>query len=491
MTDAPAKSPLAPSVAPTLRWIGIGMAGIAMIGAVMGAWFGVTVEPLQNPDSDSLLDHEAIFRQLSMVSAASLGHDIVGDGAIAVLLIGVARRATAGPRLAASIAAVAKAVLVAALVVVFADNIDPQPSEPGSTDHWYLASAFARVGFAVALAGLLYGYTRAQPRRAAALAAASVGLGAAMVLLYATLDLEGGDLSPSVWRERFAHIGVLGWLDLLGNLSLAAALWLATGPEDDTDRAALDQSAAVGLRWARRAIWLRVLLASTSVGLVVAGNVALQRVASQAMFGSSPAPAQLPWTLRAAPWLGHGEAILGGLVVVGLAGAVVQSRSRLGAGLVGLGVLLLMGSAAISFGLNTALHTTLGTTSSLTSLGSSMRDFAKVTEQIDPTLRGLGVGGLVCTLLGLMSVAKTIGQPRPRRAVRFMIIAAVFTAGWLYGREALGGLGAGVLLLAPVVLGAAIWALLDLTTYLREVAAALEEPAKAAEGPQEDGKSPS
>lgn len=50
----------------------------------------------------------------------------------------------------------------------------------------------------------------------------------------------------------------------------------------------------------------------------------------------------------------------------------------------------------------------------------------------------------------------------------------VVTAGWLYGREGLDALGSVVLLLAPLVLGAAIWMLLDLTTFLGEVAEALD-----------------
>ncbi|MCA9704287.1 MAG: hypothetical protein KDK70_00360 [Myxococcales bacterium] len=467
------------SAAPWLRLIGVMVLGLALVGLLLNVGLDAVSKDIERELELGLLDSEGFVRRLRLLSLASLGHDVVGDGIIVLLLLGAARGRPGRSRLAVGLAVAGKLLTMVALGRVFAENVAPQPAGFDSLHPWLLAAGLGRLSFAAAVAGLVLGFARVPSRRPGALGAAGAGLLATLLLLLPALGVGG-----PWWQERIAHVSVPVWIDLLGSLGVATALWLATHPDGDAE--AFDRAVAWGLRKARVLVGLRVGLVLAVVFLALTGAITLRRTASLSLFAVGSTSHGLPWTLTIAPWLTYVEVAVGGLLVTALAAGALQRRSVTGAVLAALGALVLWVGVAASVGLGGLLHAAIHS-GGLGGVGSALRHYATLTQQLDPTLRGLGLVGLAGVLLGLMAVARTTGHPwPPRRAIRLLGLATAFTAAWLFGREALAELGTGLLLVLPVVLGAAVWALLDLTTFLGEVADGLEGRPAAA-----DDQSPS
>ena len=467
--------------APWIRLAGALIVGFALVDLATNAWFIALVERIQQLDDLDALPvdgadpyelREQAFRWLGLAGGASLGTALFGGWAVALTLVAAAWAASR--RVPVAIAALGFAASTCSSLRMLAFQLQEPPHEPGSLSSWYQVAAAGHVVATGAVAALVLSRTRGRPRRSLALAGVAVAALSELPRLYGSF-LGPDGTPPSWWSEPVLGLRLPGWASLLGALGLGVALWLASRPTDDqaSDEAAcFDTTAARGLRLARAAVWWRVALAVGSAALAIAGTMAMRRAQQAAFFGGGTGSTSAPWTLKAAPWLGYVEIGLGVLMVVGLSAVVVQRRSRAAAVLGGLGALALLATSMGSFALNQVLHESVIRVDSL--YGFDLRRYAELTVELDPLLRGSGLLGLGCTLGGLLLLVRVIGGASPVRAIRFLTLAGLLTAGWLYGREGLDALGSGVLLLAPVVLGVAIWMLLDLTTFLREVAEALD-----------------
>ncbi len=489
MTNEP--PPLSPSrmPAPWLRLLAVIIVAIALVEVAASISFDLAFQALDGPPPDAMgdpeaewLDPQTIHDRLRLISFASLGHGIMTGLAMVTVLVLVIRRIERR-RLAAGSAVVGLLAMCVPVVLLLLTDLDPEPAaEPLGTRVFMLANA-GRVLVAGALLVLAQGHAGHGPLRRPALTL--MGLGVVLSCLPLAIQLfasgSGSGFVDSTdrpwWYETIAHVRISGWVELLANLATGVGLWLCNPPDPDEPGSRFDQLAARGLELARTAIVLRVIVAALSVLVVIAGNYTLQKSATALMFSSSPTVIDLPWGLRMAPWLGYVEAALGMMMVLALTTAVLQTRSTLARALVAVGSTLLLASLASSFGLNGMLHAMLlelTEQSSLDRFAEAMRNYAAVNAWLEPAVRGVGLLGLGSVLLGLMRVASRIGRPPPRRPIRLFVIVLAFTGLWLYGRDTvLVGLGAWTLVLVPVILGAAVWALRDLTTYLREVSGAL------------------
>jgi len=470
-------TPAIPAI-PWLRLLGVVFIIFALVDLLHDAAIGYVMEPLQDPTGDMLDDPERYFRWVRLLSLAGLGTALMGGLGMAAILVRSLPYLDRG-RAAAGIVASALAASLVPTVLLIVASIAPDAESFEALQPWFDVAAGARVLEAAALLALVLLVGRGHRRVRVALVAAGLGLLATLVLLVPTVVLRGeAPAADSWWGEPFVHVRLSGWLGLLARLGPGAALWLVTGPAPGVEPTAYDRFAAAGLRHARTALWLRVALAVLATGLVVAGTMALQQAASQSMFGGSPSSLSVPWSLRAAPWVGHAEAALGIVMLFALVAATLQRRSRAGAVLVAVGCTLLLAALSGSIGLNGLLHATMVQTGSTVGYGFSgdMQRYAELAAQLDPPLRGMGLAGILCTVVGLMTTAQADGRPASTHAVRFLVLMVLFTGAWLY-RESLAELGLVMLLVAPIALGMAIWALLGLSRFLTEVAEVLDPAA--------------
>ncbi|MCH9688103.1 MAG: hypothetical protein K0V04_42120 [Deltaproteobacteria bacterium] len=474
-----------PAPSPTLRLLAVVLIGYAVVSVGLSAAVGVVSEPLRDTTPTSFVEHEQTIRWMSQLSASNLGHAIVGECVVVALLVAMARRLPSKLALVAVLAAASGGVTAWGLGTFSLESLTPY-REASGFDAWYETISISRVVFAASVGGLAIAQTSGQRRRAVT-TAAGIALLAAAVLLHPAFMSAGN--SAQLWSETVAHVSLYVWTDLLMTVGLATAAWLAVRSTDDDDARALDAVAASGLRWGRTMVWWRAGLAVVTASMMVAGAFAAQKAASGAMFGGRPMSPGLPWTLQLVPWLGYVEALLGGSMVVGLAAAIVQSRSRLGAGLVAFGTLLLLGSFALAAGLNTILHGAIAS-GHATNIASQMLEHRELTQALDTSMRGMGLTGLACVLFGLLAIAGVIGHPPAKRAIRFMVICGLFAAVATFGLKMLAGLGMGLLLLVPIVLGTAVWALMDLTTFLALTADALDRSEAAADSSWQGSESP-
>lgn len=443
-------------------WVGRLLTRVMHDPLAIEAAFEAGIDPFEGQERDRLL--------LDAIGLAGLGITIAWGWSIAVTLCMVARHSLR-LRLPAGLAALGLLMSTVSSLAVLAEHFRDGPDAFAGLTGWYQAAA---IGCAVAwgaLLALVLVHTRERPRRGLALACMVVGATWTLVHLYGTF-IVSRESPPSWWFEPVLGPTVATWLSLVGSLGLSLGVWLAAAPTPN-DAPRFDALAAAGLRTARAALWWRVGLAVGAVVLSIAGLMAVQRANRSAFLGGG---SSTPWTLKLAPWIGYVEVVLGVLMVLGLLAAVLQRRSAVAAALAGVGSVLLVAATMGSFALNARLHVAVHQASSSHGGfgGSELRRYAELTAEIDPTLRWLGLAGMVLVLAGLVVLARRVGLATPTRAYRFLALAALFTLAWLYGREALAELGTGVLLLAPVALGAAIWMLLDLTTFLGEVAQRLD-----------------
>lgn len=449
---------------PWIRLAGAIALGFCIVDVASSVWFGRLLTRVMHDLRAS--------RLLDAVGSAGLGITIAWGWSIAVTLCMVARHSPR-LRLPAGLAALGLLMSTASSLAVLAAHFQEGPGAFEGLTGWFQATA---IGCAVAwgaLLALVLVHTRDRPRRGLVLACMAVGATWAFVRLYGTFVVSS-ESPPSWWFEPVLGPTVATWLSLAGSLGLSLGVWLAAAPTP-SDAPRFDALAAAGLRTARAALWWRVGLAVGAVVLSIAGLMAVQRASRSAFLGGGSS-SSTPWTLKLAPWIGHVEVVLGVLMVLGLLAAVLQRRSAVAAALAGVGGVLLVAATMGSFALNERLHVAVHQMSSSHGGfgGHELQRYAELTAELDPTLRWLGLAGMVSVLAGLIVLARRIGLATPTRAYRFLALAALFTLGWLYGREALAELGTGVLLLAPVALGAAIWMLLDLTTFLGEVAQRLD-----------------
>lgn len=417
------------------------------------------------------------YHLLDLSSTSNLGTAIAGGWCTALVLVVAAWRATR-PRALVGLAALAFASSTSYALHLFARRFfsEGPPVEPSHAWHaTYVVADLVAVGLGTALVVLR---SRGLPRRNVALACVLVAAAAAL-LRFGVSPLAYGGEPPSWWRAPVLGLGLFSWTGLVVAVGLGAGLWLATSPTSDAHHRSFDRAAARGLRWARTAVWWRVGLAVGGAAFLLFGAAAQRRAQQQAIFvgGSDSTPSSSSWMLDLASWLGLAEIALGMLLVVGLGATVLQRRSLLAAMLTGIGALILLAGAMGSLALDRAVHDALQSNTMGTIWGGGdVRDQARLALEHESTIRVLGLLGLGTTLAGLVVLARTLGRT-PKRAVRFFLLALLFAAVWQWGREPLAELGMVLLLLAPVVLAAAVWMLLDLVTFLGEVAEALEAEA--------------
>jgi hypothetical protein len=462
--------------APWLRLSGALLLGFGILALVADVSFMALIERAQQTqdsfDPDAYERREQAYRLLDIMSTANLCGLLVGGWSVAIAF---AAFAASAPRLRALAGLTALAYAASSaywlrwlILELSGEHID----DPNAFEAWLLTSEIGQLAATAGAAAILVLRTRSARRRNPALAGAAVGLAVALVRLL--VPLTSGEQMPSWWLEPLLGLRTSGWVLLAGTLGLGTALWLAADPDGDAPRRRFDAVAARALRLARAVVWWRLVLALGSVVLVIAAASAARRAQHSLMIGGS-APPQSTWIVELVPWLGLVELGLGVLMIVALGATVLQQRSRLAAALVAAGTLVLLAVAFGSYALDMALfEAARGNMPGVGWGGTDARTYTELAAETQPTFRWLGLLGLGTTLGGLVVLARITGHGSPTRAVRLLVIAIVITAGWLHGREALEDLGMIVLLLAPLLLGAAVWMLLDLVTFLREVAEGLD-----------------
>jgi hypothetical protein len=470
-----------------VRLTGALVVGFAIIRLGVFAWSNwlfeaASAETGEHGGFDDYERRNELFSLLDVSNTINLGAQIAGAAALAMVTAMLAWRSRR-LRVPAGLAALGYATMVATWLRVFSSRFFEPTNDPSSAALWGRLGATGEIAAWLATMGIVVIMVRALPdARRRKIVLGCVALGAFVIALHAWDRFLPGDAGTlSWWATRVPLLGVRisTLLSFIGSLGVGLGSWLSAVPRSEDEANGLDRAAARGLELARAAVWWRAGLGVLSVVLVVLGMMAMQRAQQAALFGG-PSSSVTPWTLAAAPWLSYLEIGLGLLLAVGLGACVLQRRSTRAAVLVGVGAIAILSATIGSFGLAVTLHDALRSLEGGRQVfGWSLSDdggfdrHAKLTLALDPMLRWIGLGGTACTLAGLAAVLRDTTGASPKRAVRFLIVAGVLTIGWLHGRDALAHLGAGVLLLIPVVLGAAIWMLLDLTTFLGEVAEAL------------------
>lgn len=473
------------SGAPWIRLAGALLLGFGVLGLLADVSFMALIERAQATgesfDPDAYERREQAYRLLDIMSMANLCALVLGSWSVAIAFAFVVAGA---PRLRvlAGLTAIAYAASSAYwLRWVTFELAGETTNDPAAFEGWLLTSEVGQLAATAGAAAIVVLRTRSARRRNPAFAGAAVGLAAALLRLL-VVPLTDGEPPSSWWIEPVLGLRTSAWVLLAGTVGLGVALWLAADPDGHAPPRRFDVAAARALRLARAVVWWRLLLALGSVVLLIAAASAARRAQHSAMIGGS-APPPSTWMIELAPWLGLVELSLGVLMIVAIGATVLQQRSRLAAALTGAGALVLLAVALGSYALDMALfEAARGNLPGFGWGGSDVRTIAELAAETQPTVRWLGILGLGTTLGGLVVLARITGRGSPLRALRMLAIAIVITAGWLHGREALDDLGMFVLLLAPLILGAAVWMLLDLVTFLREVADGLdpEPPASGA-----------
>jgi hypothetical protein len=474
--------------APWVRLAGAILLGFLVAELAIDISFATLFEHVQAADrAESFIDFERrdrAYRLLDLTSTASLCAVLFVGWCMAAVLAGIARSAPRLRPLAAlgALAFVGSTVYwLGFLVLGFAGG--PNEAQLASLDSWRHAAELALLVAWGSTAALVLLRTRGGPRFTPALVGAGVALAASLTHLFVS-PLVSGEHPPSWWTEPVLGLSGASWVHATGAVGLGLGLWVAADPTRDVPDRRFDAAAARALRLARTVVWWRLGIAVGVVVLTIAATAAARKAQQHAMFGTgSGGSSDFSWMLELAPWLGMLELALAVLMIVALGTVVLQRRSRLATALVGVGTVLLLLVTLVSYSLDVRLYEALlGNFPGFGWGGGDVREYVELAAEMQPTLRWLGLLGMGTTLAGLVVLVRTIGRGSPKRAIRMLVIATSFTAAWLHGREVLGELGMTLLLLAPLILGAAVWMLLDLVTFLREVADGLdpEPPASGA-----------